>query len=155
LDTEAAIAAHLRALRELPDVTGSVLASVDGLLIATDLHRIEPDTVAALASATVGVGRRFVEVMGLGAHHETVIQAESGCLASYAAGNRALLTVVAARAVNLARLHLVARPAALRIGAAVDAGDARPQAVAAPRPSALDTLPHRTIRPGRLTAAHP
>jgi predicted regulator of Ras-like GTPase activity (Roadblock/LC7/MglB family) len=156
LDADVAIAAELRALRELPDVAGSVLAAVDGLLIATDLHRIEPDTIAAMAAATVGVGRRFTEAVGLGDHRETVIQAEGGCLASYAAGSSALLTVVAAPTANVARLHLFARAAALRIGAVVDsagspvpapAAHAHAQALPAPTP-----LPQRAPRSGRQSA---
>jgi predicted regulator of Ras-like GTPase activity (Roadblock/LC7/MglB family) len=149
--TDAAIAVELRALRDVPDVSGSVLAGVDGLLIATDLHRVEPDTVAAMAAASVGVGRRFVEVLGLGVHRETVIQAESGCLACYAAGSRALLTVVAAPAANVARLHHAARAAAQRIGAVVDAADRRAAQGAPPPPG--DALPHRTTRHGRQDAA--
>ena len=104
MDTDRAIAAALRALREVPDVVGSVLAGPDGLLIASDVDRVEPDTVAAMAAATVGLGRRFAETVGLGVHRETVIQADGGCLVSYAAG-AALLTVVAVPQANLALVH--------------------------------------------------
>jgi len=161
VETDRAIAAALRALREVPDVVGSVLAGPDGLLIASDVDRVEPDTVAAMAAATVGLGRRFAETVGLGAHRETVIQAEGGCLVSYAAG-AALLTVVAVPQANLALVHRAARFSAQRLGVLVEALAAQPPGRAPggnpppPAPPAREPLPRRNTRPtgpGRPSAA--
>jgi uncharacterized protein len=158
MNPEATIAAELRMLRDVPDVAGSVLAGVDGMLIASDLHRVEPDTIAAMAAASTGIARRFVEAVGVGAFRETVIQADGGLLASYTAGAAALLTVVAYRQTNLARLHLAARAAALRIGVIVDgaiAPQTRTSPDAAPAAASVrDNLPRRTTQPGRPRAAH-
>lgn len=158
MNPEATIAAELRMLRDVPDVAGSVLAGVDGILIASDLHRVEPDTIAAMAAASTGIARRFVEAVGVGAFRETVIQADGGLLASYTAGAAALLTVVAYRQTNLARLHLAARAAALRIGVIVDGAIApqpRTSPGAAPAAASVrDDLPRRTTQPGRPRAAH-
>jgi len=159
MNPEATIAAELRMLRDVPDVAGSVLAGVDGMLIASDLHRVEPDTIAAMAAASTGIARRFVEAVGVGAFRETVIQADGGLLASYTAGAAALLTVVAHRQINLARLHFAARAAALRIGVIVDGAIApRPRTSPDTAPTAVsvrETLPRRTNQPGRPRAAHP
>jgi len=160
VDTDRAIAAALRALREVPDVIGSVLAGPDGLLIASDVDRVEPDTVAAMAAATVGLGRRFAETVGLGLHRETVIQADGGCLVSYAAG-AALLTVVAMPQANLALVHRTSRIVAQRLGVLVEALAAQPPGRAPggnppPAPPARDPLPRRNTRPtgsGRPSAA--
>jgi predicted regulator of Ras-like GTPase activity (Roadblock/LC7/MglB family) len=158
MNAEATIAAELRRLRDVPDVVGSVLAGADGLLIASDLHRVEPDTIAAMAAAHTGLARRFVETVGIGSFRETVIQADAGLLASYAAGTAALLTVVARQQINVARLHLAARVAAQRIGAAVDgANPPRPRTSPDAAPAAAagrETLPRRTTQPGRTRAAH-
>jgi hypothetical protein len=60
--------AELRALRQrLPDIAGAVLASTDGMLIASDVGTgkdgrpgsLEAETVAALAAAGLGLGQRF------------------------------------------------------------------------------------------------
>ena len=159
MNPEAAIAAELRTLRDVPDVAGSVLAGVDGMLIASDLHRVEPDTIAAMAAANTGIARRFVEAVGIGPLRETVIQADGGLLASYAAGTAALLTVVARQQTNLARLHFAARGAAQRIGVIVDGTIApRPRMPADAAPAAApvrETLPRRSTQPGRPRAAHP
>ena len=160
MDTDRAIAAALRALREVPDVVGSVLAGPDGLLIASDVDRVEPDTIAAMAAATVGLGRRFAETVGLGPHRETVIQADGGCLISYAAGT-ALLTVVAMPQANLALVHRAARTVAHRLGVLVEALAAQPPGGASggsppPAPPAREPLPRRNTRPtgsGRPSAA--
>ncbi|GIF72316.1 roadblock/LC7 domain-containing protein [Asanoa siamensis] len=160
MDTDRAIATALRALREVPDVVGSVLAGPDGLLIASDVDRVEPDTVAAMAAATVGLGRRFAETLGLGVHRETVIQADGGCLVSYAAG-AALLTVVAMPQANLALVHRSSRMVAHRLGVLVEALAAEPPGRAPtgnppPAPPAREPLPRRSTRtngPGRPSAA--
>jgi len=166
VDTDHVIAAELRTLRDVPDVLGSVLAGPDGLLIASDVHQVEPDTIAAMAAATVGLGRRFCETVGLGAHRETVIQAEGGSLVSYAAGPGALLTVVVRPGGNLARIHLTARTVAQRVGALAEAAVAPRQPATAPPPppprpivpAAREPLPRRTTRttgPARHGAARP
>ncbi|SNT39518.1 hypothetical protein SAMN05421812_105273 [Asanoa hainanensis] len=159
METDRAIAAALRALREVPDVIGSVLAGPDGLLISSDVDRVEPDTIAAMAAATVGLSRRFAETVGLGHHRETVIQADGGCLVSYAAGT-ALLTVVAMPQANLALVHRTSRIVAQRLGVLVEALAAQPPGRAPggnpPAPPAREPLPRRTTRPtgsGRPSAA--
>ena len=156
MNPEAAIAAELRTLRDVPDVAGSVLARVDGMLIASDLHRVEPDTIAAMAAATTASPAASSRCVGLGAFRETVIQADGGLLASYTAGAAALLTVLAHRQTNLARLHLAARAAALRIGVIVDGAIApRPRTSPDAAPAAApvrDTLPRRTTPTGPADA---
>ena len=162
VDTDRAIAAALRTLREVPDVVGSVLAGPDGLLIASDVDQVEPDTVAAMAAATVGLGRRFAETVGLGLHRETVIQADGGCLVSYVAGAGALLTVVAMPQANLALVHRTSRIVAQRLGELVEALAAQPPGRAPgggnppPVPPTRDPLPRRNTRPtgsGRPSAS--
>ena len=37
--------------RRMPELSGSVLATTDGLVVAHDAHGIEPDSLAALAAA--------------------------------------------------------------------------------------------------------
>ena len=48
------VLAEIRDLRPVPDVTGVLVATVDGLLVAHDTRGIEPETVAAMSAAQLG-----------------------------------------------------------------------------------------------------
>ncbi|MFY1637036.1 roadblock/LC7 domain-containing protein [Solwaraspora sp. WMMB335] len=117
MDIDPAILTELHGLRRrLPDVTGSLLSGVDGLLIARDLPAADADSIAALAAASLGLGRRFALTAGHGDLRESVIQGEHGYVAIYSAGSRALLAVIAGPAVDLGTLHVEARRVARMAG---------------------------------------
>ncbi|MEV4414825.1 roadblock/LC7 domain-containing protein [Catellatospora sp. NPDC049609] len=114
------VLAEIRELRErLPHVVGVVVASVDGMLIAQDTHGIEPEVFAAMSAAQLGLGQQTIAAVRAGEFRETVTAATDGYVATFAAGPTALLTVIAGRELNVARLHHEARPVAARIGALV------------------------------------
>jgi len=122
----------------LPELTGSVLATADGMVVAHDAHGIEPDSIAALAAAHLALARRFAHAVGHGELRESVVQCEGGFITSYAAGSQALLTVVSTADANLARVHLEARRAVHRIVSILnlDASQRpRPEIPAQPGPS--------------------
>ncbi|MFE1764202.1 roadblock/LC7 domain-containing protein [Streptomyces angustmyceticus] len=100
---------------------GGMVASVDGMVIAHDLPDIEPDGLAALTAAAIGVAKRLTDATGQGAFEESLTRGTEGYIAAYSAGRRAVLTAVASPDTNVGRLHLQARRAAERIGALVDA----------------------------------
>ncbi|MEU5212818.1 roadblock/LC7 domain-containing protein [Streptomyces sp. NPDC020742] len=104
---------------------GGMVASVDGMVIAHDLSDIEPDGLAALTAAAIGVAKRLTEATGQGDFEETLTRGTTGYVAAYSAGRRAVLTAVAGPDTNVGRLHLQARRAAERIGAMVDAAPHR------------------------------
>ena len=151
--------AELRALRQrLPDIAGVVLASTDGMLIASDMATgrdsaaggVEAETVAALSAASLGLGQRFAATVQQGRLRETVIQADGGSVVTYAAGQNGLLTVLACPHANLARLHYEARRVAERLGTIVDARAAHPPLPAQPaappeRPRLARRTPMATI----------
>lgn len=114
------VLAEIRELRmRLPHVVGVLVASVDGLLIAQDTHGVEPEVFAAMSAAQLGLGQQIIAAVGSGDFRETVTAATDGYVATFAAGASALLTVIAGRELNVARLHHEARPVAARIGALV------------------------------------
>lgn len=108
---------ELRALRDrMPQITGGIVATCDGFLIAADLPEgIEPDSVAALTATELSLSHRFADTVCDGDFQEVVIRCTGGHLAIYACGPRAALALLAAPEVMLGRLHLEARPAALAI----------------------------------------
>ncbi|MEQ4303653.1 roadblock/LC7 domain-containing protein [Plantactinospora sp. B6F1] len=122
MNTDAALLAELHRLRRaVPEISGAVLAAVDGLLVASDLSGIDPHHVAALSAAGLGIGGRFAQLAGHGPLRESVVRSAQGCVVVYPAGEDAILTTVVRPETEFARLHAEARPAAQRLGALWDA----------------------------------
>jgi uncharacterized protein len=142
-ECEPPVLGELRALRHrLPGLTGSLVASADGLLVAADLPpRIEPAGLAALATSGLALSHRIALTVQDGGFQEVVIRAAGGHVVTYAAGPTASLTVLAGPDVNVGRLHLESRPVAGRIAALVDATGS-----AAPRPPPTTSPRHRRNR---------
>lgn len=115
-ERNSAVLAELKSLRErVPRLTGSVVASSDGLLIEHDLPpHIEPAGMAALAAAQLSLSFRLASTAHGGGFNEVVVHGTEGQVVIYAAGYTAL-TVLAGPEVNVGRLHLESRPVARAI----------------------------------------
>ncbi|MEV1062514.1 roadblock/LC7 domain-containing protein [Streptomyces sp. NPDC050263] len=83
-------------------VSESVLSTVDGLLVVADADSVHPESVAALAAATLGVAGRMAEQAGTGPLREVVSRCGSGHVIVVGVGERALLTVIADDGLDLA-----------------------------------------------------
>ena len=83
-------------------VSESVLSTVDGLLVVADADAVHPESVAALAAATLGVSRRIADQAKVGPLREVVARCGSGHVIVLAVGERALLTVVGDDGLDLA-----------------------------------------------------
>jgi predicted regulator of Ras-like GTPase activity (Roadblock/LC7/MglB family) len=140
---------ELRALRHrLPGLTGSLVASADGLLVAADLPPgIEPSGLAALTTSGLALSHRIALTVQDGGFQEVVIRAAGGHVVTYAAGPAASLTVLAGPDANVGRLHLESRPAAARIAALMNAAESAAGSAAgsteARPPPAMAPHPHR------------
>ncbi|WP_326552064.1 roadblock/LC7 domain-containing protein [Micromonospora sp. NBC_01813] len=107
--------------RGVPGVIGSVIAGVDGLLLLHDLtDGTEPHDLAALAAATFGLGRQTGLALRQGPFRESTVRSHRGYFSVYAINDRALLAVLGADGLNVARLHIEAREVAGRLGAMLD-----------------------------------
>ena len=109
---------QLLALRaEVRAVTGSLVATSDGLLVAADLpdRPDRPEQVAALTASLIGMARYAVDVTGTGELTETVARGSRGYLAAFALDGAATLTVVAGADLNVALLHLELQPIRARL----------------------------------------
>ncbi|KOV60348.1 hypothetical protein ADL01_33310 [Streptomyces sp. NRRL WC-3618] len=142
---EAEVMDELRRLRaRVPQLTGALAASVDGLVLVQDTPGVEPETLAALTATALSVAVRMADATGQGDFRELLVRGVYGYVATYAAGRTAVLTLLAQDRVNVGRLHLEGRRAGLRIGELVDAAAETEQAPApAPAPAlpAADTTP--------------
>ncbi|MEU2227072.1 roadblock/LC7 domain-containing protein [Streptomyces sp. NPDC018347] len=142
------VLAELHRLRSrVPQLTGALAAGVDGLVVAHDTPGVDPEGLAALTAAALGVAVRVADATGNGGFRELLVRGERGYVATYAAGRTAVLTLLAQDRVNVGRLHLEGRRAGARIGELLDAAEAvRPH----PRTAPART---RTARAPRATAA--
>jgi len=112
-----ALAREMRGLREqVTGITDTAVAAADGLLIAADTaDSIDPEGLAALAAAGLGLARRTAEATARGALHRTVAYGSHGCAAFYAVGDTALMVVLGDEGMDVERLHRATQPALRRI----------------------------------------
>jgi predicted regulator of Ras-like GTPase activity (Roadblock/LC7/MglB family) len=103
---EDALLAEMRALRDrVMGITDTALASRDGLIIRADTGDIDPDYLAAMAAASLGLARRMAAEVGKGTLHEAVSRSSGGYVATYAVGDTALLVLVGDAGLDSARLR--------------------------------------------------
>jgi uncharacterized protein len=116
MTVDSAVLVELGRLRtRLPELSASVLATADGMVVAHDAHGIEPDSLAALAAAHLALARRFAHAVNQGELRESVVECDGGYITSYAAGPNALLTLVTSGDANLALVHHEARRCVRRL----------------------------------------
>lgn len=154
---EAELTDELRRLRaRMPQLTGALAASVDGLVLAHDMPGAEPEGVAALTAAGLGVAVRMADATGQGELRELLVRGVYGYVATYAAGESAVLTLLAQDRVNVGRLHLEGRRVAARVGELVDAAakEARQGQETAGPVTAPAPLPPLRTRPTRASQSN-
>ncbi|WEH17514.1 roadblock/LC7 domain-containing protein [Streptomyces sp. VNUA24] len=149
---EAEVLDELHRLRaRVPQLTGALAASVDGLVLAHDTPGVEPEGLAALTAAALGVAVRMTDTAGRGELRELLLRGDDGYVATYAAGSSAVLTLLAQDRVNVGRLHLEGRRAGGRIGELMDARP-RPDDSAAAETRPVTRNPARAVARTTSTA---
>ena len=113
----ATVRAQLADLRmRVPGVRGSILAGVDGLLITHDLPGVvEPHDLAALSATTFGLGRQCALVLGQSPFRDATLRSQGGYFTVYAVNDKTLMAVLGDDGLNVARLHIEARPTAAQL----------------------------------------
>jgi predicted regulator of Ras-like GTPase activity (Roadblock/LC7/MglB family) len=120
-DVAALVLDQLATLRRgVRGIRGSLVATSDGLLVASDIADDEPEQLAALTSTLVGLAGFAVEVTGTGTLIEAVARGDRGYVAAYAVGAAAALAVVGDADLNVAMLHLKTKPVVERLTALSD-----------------------------------
>jgi predicted regulator of Ras-like GTPase activity (Roadblock/LC7/MglB family) len=106
----------IRQLRQaVPEITGVMVASTDGLSLASDLPEAEAARTAAMAATALGLGKRIAQTSNLGGLEEVVVRGQSGYMVVYSAGDKGVLAVAAPAGANLGLIRLEAQGAAQRI----------------------------------------
>ncbi len=99
-----------------PDVEASAVVSVDGLIVASDLPATtEEDRVSAMSAAMLSLGERISNELGRGLLDQVYIRGAQGYVFLMAAGEEAVLTVLARREAKLGLVLLDTRRAAADI----------------------------------------
>jgi predicted regulator of Ras-like GTPase activity (Roadblock/LC7/MglB family) len=121
------VLAVLHELRDKVKLNGSLVASKDGFLIASDLPEgVEAEGMAAITATGLSLSNCVDDTAGEGDFEELVIRNDGGHVVIYAAGPSAALAVLASPDVSVGSLHLEARPAAraiARLRSGADAGN--------------------------------
>jgi predicted regulator of Ras-like GTPase activity (Roadblock/LC7/MglB family) len=105
-----ALLAEMEALRDrVAGITDTALATRDGLIIKADTVDVDPDNIAAMAAAMIGLARRMAIEAGRGTLYETIAQGSGGYVATYAVGTSALLVVVGDTGLDTTQLYRESR----------------------------------------------
>ncbi|MGB8648154.1 MAG: roadblock/LC7 domain-containing protein [Anaerolineae bacterium] len=112
---------RLRDMRSgTPDIEASAVVSVDGLILASDLPAtVEEDRVSAMSAAMLSLGERIASELGRGELDQVYIRGDEGYVFLMAAGEEAVLTILARREAKLGLVMLDAKRAAIDIAAMV------------------------------------
>jgi predicted regulator of Ras-like GTPase activity (Roadblock/LC7/MglB family) len=112
---------EMRGLREqVPGVTGTLVASADGLLVVADIDsgadpQVEADSLAAIAAASLSVARQVVRVARQGTLGRAITYASRGHMVVYAVGVAALLAVLGDEGMDMGALQQKSQPTLGRI----------------------------------------
>ena len=139
--------AEMQALRDrIAGVTGTAVASRDGLIIREDTGGVNPDNLAALTSAALSLAQRLAREAGQGTLREAVTRSSGGYVAIYAIGTSAVLVLLGDEGLDVTRMHRESRSVVENIEKLLALAPAPGQPpTAAPAPG---TAPHRSSSPG-------
>ncbi len=106
--------ARLRDLQAgTPDIEGSAVVSVDGLIMASSLPAdTEEDRVSAMSAAMLSLGERIAQELNRGVLDEIYIKGSNGYVLLMAIGDEAVLTAMARAHAKLGLIFLDMRRAA-------------------------------------------
>ena len=99
--------AEMQVLRDR--ITGTAVASRDGLIIGEDTGGVNPDNLAALTSAALSLAQRLAREAGQGTLREAVTRSSGGYVAIYAVGAAAVLVLLGDEGLDVTRLHCESR----------------------------------------------
>ena len=96
-----------------PDIEGSAVVSVDGLIIASALPSgSEEERVSAMSAAMLSLGERIANELGRGALDQVYVRGKNGFVILTSIGQEAVLTTLAREDAKLGLVFLEMRRAA-------------------------------------------
>ena len=108
---EDALLAEMRALQDkVAGITGTAVASLDGLIVREDTGGVDPDNLAALAATWLSLAQRMSNEVGQGTLREAMTRSSGGCVTIYAIGTRAVLVLIGDEGLDTSRLRRESQP---------------------------------------------
>jgi uncharacterized protein len=103
---EDALLTELRALQgRVAGITGTAVASRDGLIVREDTGGVNPENLAALSATWLALAQRLSNEVGQGGLREATTRSSGGSVTIYAVGARAVLVVIGDEGLDTTRLH--------------------------------------------------
>ena len=96
----------------VPLMRGSVLASVDGRVLAAEFDDSRKDAIAAVVASGFALGGKLGEIIGSNGVEEMTVRTADGFVCLFSVGDRAVLAAMAMPDANVGLLNLRAREAA-------------------------------------------
>jgi predicted regulator of Ras-like GTPase activity (Roadblock/LC7/MglB family) len=120
---EDALLAELRALQDkVPGITGTAVASLDGLIVREDIGGVNPDNLAALAATWLSIAQRMSSEVGQGTLREATTRSGGGSVTIYAVAGRAVLVIIGDEGLDTSLLRQQAQPTLDAIRALITGG---------------------------------
>lgn len=94
------------------DIKSVAIISSDGLMLHSNISDINPDKVAALSAAVLGLAKKSASEMNFGALNEIQIRGEDAIYIILSAGLKTVLTLIVASSANIGMINILARDAA-------------------------------------------
>lgn len=99
------------------DIEASALISVDGLMMASAMPQgMDEDRVGAMSAALLSLGERTARELARGTLERVLVQGQGGCVIMTAAGEEAVLTVLARPNAKLGLIFLDIKRASQALG---------------------------------------
>ncbi len=102
------------------DIKAVAVISSDGLMLHSNIHDTNPDKVAALSAAVLGLAKKSASEMNFGALSEVQIKGEDATYIILAAGPKKVLTLIVDTRCNIGMINLLAREAAKQLSEQVE-----------------------------------
>jgi uncharacterized protein len=127
---EDALLTEMRALQEkVAGITGTAVASRDGLIVRADTGGVDPDNLAALSAAWLALAQRMSNEVRQGTLREAMTRSSGGSVTIYAIGTQAVLVIIGDEGLDTTRLHRESQTALDAIGALIADGSPHARAI--------------------------
>lgn len=109
------------------NVYGMLVASTDGLVLASDTRDVHVDTVAAMAAAAASIASQFTDQADVGESRASMFEGTSGYVGVFPVEPSVLLVVFGQKDMTMGLFNVAARNALSRLQEAIDEQrDSRP-----------------------------
>lgn len=101
-------------------VQGMLVASADGLLLASDTQEVHIETVAAMAAAATSIAAQFTSQAGVGDPKGAMFEGSSGHVGVFPVEPKILLVVLGRKDTTMGMFNVAAKKAVTRLQQAMD-----------------------------------